>query len=181
ADDGQLRAGVDDVAGDGHEAGLLVRHVHARQALDLAGREGCDRPRLGSAGHEVVPVCLLTDPGDVEAARAGLPGVGHDVGVDEDVGGLLGGGAVQTAAGHVGDRGKGHGDHGVAPLSSRARRSTSRSSKSWTSPAISWPCSWPLPSSATVAPGPDSRAISTARWMALTRPAPFSTRALERG
>ena len=58
----------------------------------------------------------------------------------------------QPAADDAGDLLQGHRDHEAAARSVRAARSSSRSSKGCTVPAISWPVSCPLPAITTVSP-----------------------------
>lgn len=80
----QLRQAVDQGPAQRDEGGLGVLDDDARQPVDGAGGQGGARAALGGLGHVGVPVGVLADAGDVEAAGGGLTGVGDDRAVDDD-------------------------------------------------------------------------------------------------
>src|SRR5690606_28570072 len=114
-------------------------------------------------GRERVPVDPLARQRDEQAAcpeftRVELDGGGHP---------LAAVGAVQPAAGDLGDLGQAHLDHRFTSSVLRmAASSSSRSEKGCTTPPTSWPLSCPLPATRTTSPGPAS---ATAAAMAALR------------
>ena len=167
-----LRRGLSRRADDGDDAsrrsasGRATRVPRARRS----GRRGRASRRRGARLGDVLDACV---DGDEEIARAGVPGIVVDSPTTPPGGSPSSRPSSSPATSSKGDR-----DH--APSASLVRlaasriasRATSRSSNGCFTPAISWPCSWPLPAITTTSPG---SASSTARRIAERRSGSTST------
>ena len=172
ADDGEVQRPVDHLAGEPAEGVAGVLDDDSRPAPGpAASSRAATAPASAAAPTKSWPSTRLADSGHEQPARSGLARVGDDRAVDEHRAGLVLGNADEPAAGDDRDVAEGHRDHrGTASAARRrAARSSSRSSKGWTTPATSWPVSWPLPTTATVASDPSGQAAATASRIACRR------------
>ena len=99
----------------------------------------------GAAGECVLDEVAPARDGDEQVALLDAARV------DLDAGHLVGPGLLHDLAQRIqlGDRDR---DHAGAPSRRSTSRATTLSSKGWTTPAISWPCSCPLPAITTTSP-----------------------------
>jgi hypothetical protein len=139
ADDLETGDAAHHLAGQHPERRLGVVDDDAGDPVDRAAHQGRDRAALDGAADEVVAVGVLADPGDVEAALGGLPGVGDDRAVDDDGIRVDAGGDVEAPTGGGGDLGERQRDHAAPSAACRrsASASSSRSSNGCTTPPTS--------------------------------------------